>query len=116
MKCAHARLSGRQISEFLAASRINVFDPETLELVAQVSYRRDGCVEMETTDGGTDRGVWGIDGDLYWTQYECFRGGLRHEFSLEVVSGDIMQAYFGDGQRAFLQTHKPSLAPSLGQL
>ncbi len=36
MKCAHARLSGRQISEFLTASRINVFDPETLELVAQV--------------------------------------------------------------------------------
>ena len=109
MKRAHERLKGHQISKFLTADKIYVFDPETLELVARVSYRPDGRVEMETTDGRTDRGTWGFNEDLYWTQYERFRDGVRHAFWLEVVGADIVQAYFSDGQRAFLQTHKPYL-------
>ena len=105
------RLSGPDILAFLTAGPIHVFDPDSLDPVAEVTYRTDGSVGMKTTDGTTDAGAWGVTGDLYWTRYQRFRDGKRHEFYLEIVDDQTMQAHFGNGERAFLQSHKALLKP-----
>ena len=105
-------LSGAQVSDFLTAGPIFVFEPDTLEPVAQVSYRQDGSVLMKTVDCQSDVGAWGISANTYWTQYEKFRDGERYHFGLEYICDDTMQAYFSDGRRAYLQSHRSKLVPA----
>jgi hypothetical protein len=101
-------LTGEQIEAFLGADIIHVFDPDTKAPVATVRYSPDGVVKMTLGDM-TDTGGWGIVGDRYWTQYAIFRDSQRHEFYLEVIDAETMQAHFADGRRAFLQSRLSSL-------
>lgn len=98
------------LTRFLTAQVIHVFDPDTFAPVAEVSYGRDGEVTMRHADGREDRGKWGIEKATYWTQYENFRDGGLNRFYVERVDPFTVQAFFLDGRRAFVQSHKPSLS------
>ena len=95
--------------EFLTAHRISVFDPDTHAPVAQVTYRSDGTVAMRHADGREDCGQWGVDAGTYWTRYQNFRDGTLNRFYLEPIDEKTAQAFFSDGRRAFIQTHRSVL-------
>lgn len=102
-------LFAHEILAFLTAGKIYVYDPDTLQRVAHVFYNKNGRVQMQTIEGTSDGGKWGILGDMYWTQYAQFRNGQRHDFILKHISDDTMQAFFKNGDKAFLQSHRSSL-------
>lgn len=102
-------LTGTSLHAFLTTQKVHVFDPDTHAPVATVQYGTDGQITMRHADGRTDHGHWGLDGDTYWTRYAHFRDGTLNRFYLEPVDAATAQAYFGDGRRAFLQSHNPSL-------
>lgn len=103
-------LNGPDLVAFLTAQTVHVFDPDTRAYVAEAVYHPDGKVEIRHADGRTDRGAWGADGHLYWTRYEAFRDGTRNSFFLEPLDAATAQAFFSDGRRAFLQSHKAALS------
>lgn len=105
-------LDQKDLIEFLTAQTVYVFDPDTLGPVASVTYAEQGKVFMTHHDGRPDGGDWGIEGTFYWTRYDAFRGGSVNTFYLERVDAKTVQAYYRDGTRAFLQSHKVSLLPS----
>ena len=102
-------LDENSLFTFLTSQRIFVFDPETFEPVAQVTYGSDGSVEMRHFDGREEKGIWGIDGSTYWTRYEKFRDGRVNQFYLQPVDDETAQAFFSDGRRAYLQSYRRSL-------
>lgn len=98
-------MDAAQIVEFLSGRSIYGLDPQTRMVVACVDYGTDGTCRARFLDGETDNGMWGVEGDTYWTQYTRFREGARHVFRLDPVGDGVAQAYFADGTIAFLQSH-----------
>lgn len=99
-----------EVRRFLEGQKIYVFEPETHTLVAVVNYEPGGHCGFQFAAGDTDAGVYGFEGDAYWTRYEKFRNGERHVFHLESLGPGIAQAYFADGRKAFLQSQITDLS------
>jgi hypothetical protein len=95
---------------FLEGRKIYVFEPDTHTLVAVVDYELGGRCAVQFSAGDADVGVYGFDGDAYWTRYEKFRNGETHVFHLKSLGPGIAQAYFADGTKAFLQSQSTDLA------
>ena len=98
------RMSSQEAHAFLNDRTLHALDPDTREAVARVTYGGDGTCHAVMVSGESTPGVWGLTDTGYWTQYERFRDGERHEFTLVLISDRVAQAYFADGRRAFLQT------------
>ena len=98
------------VRRFLEGQKIYVFEPETRALVAVVDYASGGRCGFRFSTGDADVGVYGFDGDAYWTRYETFRNGETHFFHLKRLGPGIAQAYFADGTKAFLQAQTPDLS------
>ncbi|GGE28303.1 hypothetical protein GCM10011360_15640 [Primorskyibacter flagellatus] len=92
------------VHRFLMGRTLNAFDPATGARAAAVTYRPDGTCALRFADGAEEGGIWGLEGDTYWTRYDQFRGGERNGFRLELLREDIAQAWHVDGSRAFIQT------------
>lgn len=101
---ANARLLKDEIREFLFSQTLHAFDPETLARVATVQYRPDWSCHVVMADASTDEGQYGFKGDFYWTRYNRFRDGALHRFSLNRIDENTAQAYFENGEQAFLQS------------
>lgn len=99
------RMNGTEVMAFLKGQRVYGLDPQSRKVAASIDYAPDGTCLARFVDGRLDAGVWGIEGDTYWTRYENFRDGKRHVFSLEPLGQGVAQAYFADGTIAFLQSH-----------
>jgi len=102
-------LKAEEVKLFIAGRDVYSFDPETKEFAAMIHYGLDGNCLVRFAAGGTDSGVYGFEGDSYWTRYETFRNGERHRFDLQPLGLGIAQAYFADGTIAFLQAHSMDL-------
>lgn len=102
-------MTEEDVRRFIAGRRVFNFDPETRAFAAEVEYRADGSCALRFATGETEAGVYGFEGDSYWTRYEAFRGGARHAFRLEPLGPGLAQAWFTTGARAFLQCHMPEL-------
>jgi hypothetical protein len=94
---------------FIAERRVFSFDPETRAFLAEVTYGPQGRCILRFADGLEETGVYGFEGDTYWTRYAAFRGGQTHAFRLERLAPGLAQAWFTTGARAFLQSHRPEL-------
>ena len=81
-----------EVRRFIAGRRVYNFDPETRAFAAEVEYRPDGACALRFATGETEAGVYGFEGDAYWTRYEAFRGGARHAFRLEPLGPDDLSA------------------------
>jgi hypothetical protein len=92
------------VKEFIFQRRINAFHPDNREHVAVVEYDPSGACSLEFADGRSDIGSWGFTDQGYWTSYRNFRDGERHEFLLQLIAPQIMQAFHANGTRAFLQS------------
>ena len=92
-----------EVSAFLSGRTLLVIDPETRATLGKVTYNGDGTCHAVMDGGQESPGNWGLTENGYWTQYTHFREGKRHAFTLVRVGGDMAQAYFADGRRAFLQ-------------
>lgn len=103
-------MKAEDVRQFLEGREIHVFEPETHTLVAIVNYELGGHCAFRFSAGDSDIGVYGFEGDAYWTRYEKFRNGERHAFHLKSLGPGIAQAYFTDGTKAFLQAHSADLA------
>ena len=103
-------MKAEDVRRFLEGQEIHVFEPETRALVAVVDYETGGRCGFRFLAGDTDVGVYGFEGDAYWTRYEKFRNGERHVFHLKSLGPAIAQAYFADGTKAFLQAQTADLA------
>jgi len=97
------------VRRFLEGQEIYVFEPDTRTLVAVVNYEKGGRCAFRFSTGEADVGVYGFDGDAYWTRYEKFRNGETHSFNLKSLGPGIAQAYFIDGKKAFLQAQTTDL-------
>lgn len=106
-------MQAAEIRAFLEGRRVHAFAPETRALVAHVDYRGDGRCALCFATGETDQGVYGIEGDTYWTRYDRFRGGETHAFRLERLGPNLAQAWFSTGARAFLQSHDAEVSEPL---
>ncbi len=105
-------MDATEVREFIEGRSVYGIDPQTREVVACIDYGTDGTCMARFVDGETDPGVYGFEGDTYWTRYETFRDGKRHVFRLEAKGPGVAQAYFEDGTIAFLQSH--SAKPDVG--
>ena len=102
-------MNAEEVRRFCAGRRVFNFDHETRAFAAEVEYRADGSCALRFATGETEAGVYGFEGDSYWTRYEAFRGGVRHAFRLEPLGPGLAQAWFTTGARAFLQSHRREL-------
>lgn len=98
-----------QVRRFLLGRQVHAFDPQTGTRVAMVEYQRDGTCTLHFATGETESGVYGFDGNSYWTRYDAFRGGKTNSFHLQARGPGVAQAHFTDGRRAYLQSHHPAL-------
>ena len=101
------RMSSEEAGAFLTDRTLQAIDPDTGQVVGQVTYSSNGTCLAEMVSGENSPGVWGLTDAGYWTQYETFRDGKRHAFTLVRVNDEAAQAYFDDGRRAFLQQPRP---------
>ncbi len=101
------------VKSFIAQGLIYAFDPETKSRAAAVEYGTDGVAKLTFSDGQHETGQWGFTQQGYWTSYNNFREGARHEFLLKQIAPQIMQAYHGDGRRAYVQTALSALPDSI---
>ncbi|MDF1728418.1 MAG: hypothetical protein P1U53_11785 [Sulfitobacter sp.] len=99
-------MNADEVKEFLRGHSIYALDPETRKVAACIDYRTDGTCFVRFVNGDTDKGVYGFEGDTYWTRYETFREGKRHAFRLVAQGPGVAQAYFQDGTIAFLQSYE----------
>lgn len=99
-----------EVRAFLQGQALYAFDPQTALCVALVRYGPDGRCEVEFASGDTDQGIYGFDGDTYWTRYTTFRQGETHSFHLQAIAPGLAQAYFVDGTIAFLQSYHAELS------
>ena len=99
-------MNAQEIRAFLEGHSVYGLNPETQEVVACIDYHTDGTCLCRFANGETDKGVYGFEGDTYWTRYETFREGKRHVFRLIRKGEGVAQAYFADGTIAFLQSHE----------
>lgn len=106
-------MNADDLCAFLTGQDLYAFDPATGDRVAQVAYDPDGTCRLRFADGRAEGGVYGFDGDTYWTRYDAFRGGAVNAFRLEPLAPGIAQAWHVDGTRAFIQTARDSLPPDL---
>jgi len=95
-----------EVKQFLEGHSVFALDPETRQVAACIDYEVGGTCIARFVNGETDKGVYGFEGDTYWTRYETFRGGKRHVFRLVAKGPGVAQAYFEDGTIAFLQSHE----------
>ncbi|MDW4499387.1 hypothetical protein R5H30_15440 [Sulfitobacter sp. D35] len=95
-----------EVRTFIEGHTLDALDPETGAVVASVHYGRDGRCRLEFADGRCEAGLYGFEGDTYWTRYETFRNGAHHAFRLEALAPGVAQAHFSDGRRAFLQVRR----------
>ncbi|WP_299732281.1 hypothetical protein [uncultured Tateyamaria sp.] len=109
MPANEPRLRSKDIEAFLSNRTTYAFDPSTLKRVATVMYHPNGECSALFEAGGGDDGHWGIAGETYWTKYRAFRDGSKNVFYLEWVAKDVVQAYYIDGSRAFLQSGQSEL-------
>lgn len=98
------RMSVTEVHAFLTDRELYAVDPDTGAIVASVTYRGDGTCHAVMSANDDSPGTWGLTDTGYWTKYDRFREGQRHEFTLIRLSEHAAQAYFGDGRRAFTQT------------
>lgn len=98
-------MTADEVKEFLQGRSVYALDAETRTLAACIDYGTDGTCLARFVNGDTDPGVYGFEGDTYWTRYDTFREGKRHVFRLEYRGPGVAQAYFEDGTIAFLQSH-----------
>ena len=99
-----SRLTAEAVRKFLTGQTLDCFHPESGAFAATIEYLANGTCRAVMDDGATDDGQYGFEEDLYWTQYSWFRGGGRFRFWLERIDDTSCQAYFDDGNMAFLQT------------
>ena len=104
------RLSEDEIFRFLHGQTLHAFDPQTLERVATVEYRNDGTCLAYMADDTSDDGLYGVEGNFYWTQYRNFRNGEKNRFSLEFIDAETAQAVFESGKLAFIQSTKSDIS------
>lgn len=100
------RMSAADVRRFIEGKTTLVFDPQTGEEVACVTYGPDGICRTRFSNGQEDSGEYGFVDDCYWTRYKQFRGGGRNVFYLVSRGTGQAQAYFSDGRKAFLQVHE----------
>ena len=98
------------VRRFLEGRKIYNFQPGPRTLFAVTDYGLDGRCAVRLSTGDTDIGIYGFDGDAYWTRYEKFRNGETHFFHLKSLGPGIAQAYFADGTQAFLQSQTADLS------
>jgi len=103
------------VRRFLTGRTLHAFDPETGARAASVTYHPDGTCALSFAGGAEEGGLWGLDGDTYWTRYDRFRGGEKNGFRLERLAEDIAQAWHVDGSRAFIQTPLEGLPEGLAR-
>jgi hypothetical protein len=103
-------MNADEVRLFLEGRKIYCFQPETRALFAVIDYESDGRCAARFSSGEADAGVYGFDGESYWTRYETFRSGEIHAFHLRKLGPGIAQAYFTDGTKAFLQSHSADLS------
>jgi len=96
-------MNAAAVKRLLQGNTLIAIDPDSRELVATVTYERDGTCAASFPDGDSDTGAYGFVENRYWTQYRRFRSGLRNEFYLVSLGPDRAQAYYADGRRAFVQ-------------
>jgi len=104
-------LNADQVQNFIEGRTVYGFDPVTRAPAAVITYHADGTCTARFADGGRDTGVYGFEGDAYWTRYAQFRGGGTYAFRLEPIGQGVMQAWFTTGARAFVQADHPDPAP-----
>ena len=102
-------MNAADVRLFLEGRKVYVFQPESRALFAVVDYGPDGRCAVRFSSGGIDAGIYGFDGESYWTRYETFRAGETHAFHLRQLGPGIAQAYHTDGTKAFLQSHSNDL-------
>lgn len=98
-------MNANAVKSFLEGRSVYALDPQTRAVAACIDYGLDGRCLARFVNGDTDAGVYGFEGDCYWTRYDTFRDGKRHVFRLESRGPGVAQAYFADGRIAFLQSH-----------
>ena len=103
-------MDAQEVQAFIRG-RLHAFDPATGARVATVDYGPEGRCKLTFASGQAEAGVYGFEGDTYWTRYDRFRDGQRNGFRLERVSENIAQAWYTDGARAFLQSPVETLPP-----
>ncbi len=100
-------IAGPEVRRFISGQTVYSFHPATGELVATLYYQAGGKCNVHFVNGDVDYGTYGFSNQLYWTRYENFRSGRKHEFYLEKVDRFSMQAYHEDGSKAYLLSHRP---------
>ena len=99
-------MSPAEVHDFIFKKTVQAIDPETMKVVALITYNPDFTSRIEHLDTkATDAGVYGFTDAVYWTRYEAFRGGTTNNFALDSLAADRAQAYYDDGRRAFLLVH-----------
>lgn len=98
-----------EVRAFLVGQKLHIFDPGTGARVAEAHYGTDNRCHAAFEDGGVDSGIYGIEGDMYWTRYSRFRDGMTCHFYLVRLGPSLAQAYHADGAIAFLQSSRPHL-------
>ena len=97
------RLNEEEVMAYVRGHTLGCFDPQSERRIATIEYFENGTCRAEFADGTSDKGSYGFEGDLYWTQYTWFREGGLYRFFLVKVGDLVCQAYFEDGTKAFLQ-------------
>ncbi|MCR9176976.1 MAG: hypothetical protein NXI19_13350 [Alphaproteobacteria bacterium] len=99
-------MSPDEVREFILGKTVQAIDPETMNVVALISYDPGDTCRIEHLDTKVvDAGVYGFTDAVYWTTYETFRDGTTNSFALEYLGPGRAQAYYDDGRRAFLLVH-----------
>jgi hypothetical protein len=103
------------VKAFILDGPIHAFHPDSREHVAVVDYDPSGICSLEFSNGRSDAGNWGLTDNGYWTSYRNFRDGKRHEFCLQLITPQVMQAFHSNGTRAFLQSTSSELPGKLDE-
>ena len=99
-------MSPAEVRDFIFKRTVQAIDPETMKVVALITYNTDFTCRIEHLDTkATDAGVYGFTDAVYWTTYETFRDGTTNNFALKEQGAGRAQAYYDDGRRAFLLVH-----------
>lgn len=96
-------MTADQVRSFIGGNVLQALDPVTGEVVATVTYDRDGTCRFTFANGDTDEGHYGFVDHYYWTRYRRFRDGTENRFALEPLGAGRAQAWHDDGRRAFIQ-------------
>lgn len=99
-------MSAAEVYAFIKGKKVYVFEPDTRNSVATILYGFDGSCDVKFATGETDVGEYGFEENYYWTRYSRFREGKVNYFFLQRHDEKSVQAYYKNGERAFLLSHQ----------